>query len=171
MEKKHSNPLMIIAKTILLILTAIYPFFMVIMSGAGLVYNSDSYGGKLTRAGIILIVSGIIMTTGAILCMFRKNIPNIVALICSVGGFALCIMMLRLICFHADAAGWTDKYAMTPISDMYKARIVPSVAPAIIATAVSLIQIFSYDASEERRRRRKLREERENAPAPKIIDD
>ncbi len=170
-KKQKSSPLMIAAKAVMLCLTAVYPVFMVGLSGAGLVYNSDSYGSSITLTGVLLIVSGLIMALGAVLCLFRKNLPDIVSLVCSGGGLALCLVMLHRLCTHADAAGWTDKFAMTPISDMYRARIMPSIAPAALAAVIALIQLFSYEAAEERRRRREAREKRENAPAPKIIDD
>ena len=79
--------------------------------------------------------------------------------------------MMYKLCSHADAAGWTDKFAMTPISDMYRARIMPTIAPAATAVVVAVVQLFSYEAAEERRRRRLRRQEREDAPAPKIIDE
>lgn len=171
MEKKHANIFIIIAKVILIILTAVYPLFMVGLSGAGLIYNKESYGSNLAAVGTFLIASGFLMVLGTILCLPRKNLPNTVSLICSAGGLLLCLIMMFKLCSHADAAGWTDKYALTPISDMFRARIMPSIAPAVIAVIVALIQLFSYEAAEERRKRRKSRQERENAPAPKIIDD
>ncbi|MDO4862846.1 MAG: hypothetical protein Q4A05_01645 [Ruminococcus sp.] len=171
MEKKHQNPLIIAAKAVMLALTAVYPLFMVCMSGAGLVYNSDSYGSELAAVGVFLIISGLVTALGAVLCLSRRNLPNIVSVVCSVGGPVLCLAMMYRLCAHADAAGWTDKFAMTPISDMYRARIMPTIAPAAIAVVVAVIQLFSYEAAEERRKRRARRLERENAPAPKIIDD
>ena len=170
-KKRRSSPLMKAAKAVLLCLTAVYPVFMAGMSGAGLIYNGDSYGNEISAVGAALIASGLIMAAGAVLCLFRKNLANIVSLICSSGGLALCLVMLHKLCSHADAAGWTDKFAMTPISDMYRARILPCIAPAVIAAVIALIQLFSYEAAEERRRRREAREKRENAPSPKILDD
>lgn len=171
MEKKRKNPLIIAAKAVMLVLTAVYPLFMVCMSGAGLIYNRDSYGDKLAIVGVFLIISGLVVALGAVLCLSRRNLPNILSVVCSLGGLALCLFMMYRLCSHADAAGWTDKFAMTPISDMYRARIMPTIAPAAIAAVVAVVQIFSYEAAEERRRRRLRRQERENAPAPKIIGD
>ena len=54
MEKKRQNPLIIAAKAVMLALTAVYPLFMVCMSGAGLIYNKDSYGSA-SRGGICRI--------------------------------------------------------------------------------------------------------------------
>ncbi|MBO7395660.1 MAG: hypothetical protein J6U16_06035 [Ruminococcus sp.] len=167
MEKKRKNPFITAVKAVMLVLTAVYPLFMVCMSGAGLIYNRESYGSELAAVGVFLIISGLVMALGAVLALPRRNLPNIAAIVSSVGGLALCLAMLYKLCFHADAAGWTDKFALTPISDMYRARLLPSIAPAAIAAVVAAVQLFSYEAAEERRKRR----ERENAPAPKIIEE
>lgn len=165
--KKRLNPAIVTLKVILIVLTLIYPLFMVIMSGAGLVYNSESYGEDLTRTGILLIVSGAVMAAGSFLCIFRKNIASVV---CSCGGFALCMAMLYKLVEHADSAGWTNKFTLEAISSMYIHRIVPSAAPVVIAVTVALIQFFSYEAAEQRRMKKKLKEEKENQPAPPIIE-
>lgn len=168
---RRKHPLLTAAKVIMLILTAIYPLFMVTLSGAGIIYNKDSYGEELATVGTLLIVSGFIMAAGAVLCIFRKNLLNIISAVCSAGGLALCLDMMYKLCDHADRAGWTDNFSMTPISDMYKVRITPSIAPVAIALAIAAVQLFSYEAAEERRRRRQRRNEEENAPAPSIIDE
>ena len=144
---------------------------MVTLSGAGLIYNKESYGEELAAVGTLLVASGFIMAAGALLCIFRKNLLNTISAVCSAGGLALCLTMMYKLCDHADRAGWTDNFAMTPISDMYKARIFPSIAPAAIALVIAAVQLFSYEAAEERRRRRLRRSEEENAPAPSIIDE
>lgn len=165
MEKKRKNH--IILKIIMLVLTAVYSCTMTILSGAGLYYNRESYGEKLENIGILMIVSGILMTVGAVLCLFRKNILNIISLVFSCSGFALCMTMLYKLCDHADRAGWSDKYNMSPISDMYKSRIMPCIAPFVIAVAVAVLQLLSYEAAEQRR----IKKLKENAPAPKILDE
>lgn len=165
MEKKRKNH--IILKIIMLVLTALYSCTMTILSGAGLYYNRESYGEKLENIGILMIVSGILMTVGAVLCLFRKNILNIISLVFSCSGFALCMTMLYKLCDHADRAGWSDNYNMSPISDMYKSRIMPCIAPFVIAVAVAVLQLLSYEAAEQRR----IKKLKENAPAPKILDE
>lgn len=165
--KARLKPAMIVLKIILAVLTLIFPVFMVVMTGAGLIYNSESYGEELTRTGFLFIVSGALMAFGCLLCIIKKNI---VSLICSCGGFALCMGMLYKLVEHADAAGWSDKFTMERISVMYIQRIVPTAAPFIIAVVIALIQFFSYEAAEKRRQKKKLREEKENQPAPPIIE-
>ena len=165
MEKKRKNH--IILKIIMLVLTAVYSCTMTVLSGAGLYYNRESYGEKLENIGILMIVSGILMTVGAVLCLFRKNILNIISLVFSCSGFALCMTMLYKLCDHADRAGWSDKYNMSPVSDMYKSRIMPCIAPFVITVAVAVLQLLSYEAAEQRR----IKKLKENAPAPKILDE
>lgn len=167
LPKKNLSPAIVTLKVILILLTLIYPLFMVCMSGAGLVYNSESYGPELTRTGILLIVSGVVTAAGCFLCIFRKNIASV---ICSCTGFTLCMAMLYKLVEHADSAGWTDKFTMEAISSMYIHRIVPTVAPVAIAVTVALIQFFSYEAAEQRRIKKKIKEEKENRPAPPIVE-
>ena len=61
-NKKKKKPLLTAAKAVMLLLTAVFSLIMTIMAGAGLIYNGDSYGRKLVNIGIILIISGILMT-------------------------------------------------------------------------------------------------------------
>lgn len=163
---RKSSPLLKVLKVILAVLTLIYPLFMVILSGAGLVYNSDSYGAEITQTGVFLIVSGILMTLGTVLVLFRKNI---LPLILSSAGFALCLTMLFRLTDHADRAGWSDAVTMEPISAMYMTRILPVIAPYVLTVLIALIQFFSYEAAEKRRQKKQLREQKENEPAPPII--
>ncbi len=157
-------------KIIMMILTVIYSLVMVCLAGAGLIYNGDSYGSSITALGILLIVSGVLMTVGAALCLFRKNLPNIISIFFSVGGLALCLVMLFRLVDHADRAGWSDNYNMTPVSDMYISRILPVIAPVGLAVTAALIRLFSCEGAEERRMRKKKRIEEENKPVPKIVE-
>lgn len=163
---RKKNPFLFALKLLLVILTVIFPVLMVMLAGAGLLYNSESYGAELSRIGVLLIISGAVMTAGTVLVLLRKNIAS---LICSCTGFALCMTMLYRLTSHADSAGWSDAYTMEPASGMYMSRILPVIIPFSIAAVLSLIQFFSYDAREQRRLRKKLKEEKENEPAPPII--
>ncbi|MBQ8297158.1 MAG: hypothetical protein IJX77_05185 [Ruminococcus sp.] len=163
---KKKSPLMTAAKAVLIILTVIFSAAMVILSGSGLIYNADSYGRELVRVGYMLILSGVLLTLGAALVCFGKNIA---ALICSVPGFALCMFMLRKLTGHADNAGWTDNFSMEPISSMYLTRILPVIAPFVLTVVIALVQYFSYEESMKRREKKCLKEEKENEPAPPII--
>ena len=168
MVKKH-HTLINFIKILTLLLTAVYPVLMTCLSGAGLIYNRSSYGSSLTAVGVFLIISGAAMTAGAILCLPRRSVPNVLSVILSLCGLALCLAMLFRLTSHADRAGWSDIRTMTPVSDMYRSRILPVTAPACLSSVLSLIQLFSYEETEERRLKRKKREEEENRDTPKIL--
>ncbi|MBE6861420.1 MAG: hypothetical protein E7497_00775 [Ruminococcus sp.] len=162
--KRH--PVIYVLKWIMMILTVVLSVFIVCMVGAGLIYNHKSYGTKLTVVGILFILSGIFMVTGGVLACIKKNIAS---LSFTVSGFALCMYMLYLLADHADRSGWSDKYTMSPISDMYISRVIPVIIPVVLAVFIALVQFFSYEAAEARREKRRLKKEKENEPAPPII--
>ncbi len=159
MAKMKTPAVLVILRVIMLILTAVYPLMMVCLSGAGLVYNGDSYGGGMKTVGILLITSGIIMVSGAILSLFRRNILSVISITCSAGGLILCLAMLHKVASHADAAGWADNYTMNPISDMYMVRIIPAIIPAVLAIASAAVNLASSAKS------RRIKEESESAPS------
>lgn len=130
-----------IIKIIMIILTLVYPLFMNFMAGTGLIYNKDSYGGKMVLIGIFMIISGISMASGTFLCLSSKKAANIISLTCSVPGLILCLAMLYLLCSHADNAGWVDNYTMNPVSDMYRTRILPVIIPSALSTGISISHI------------------------------
>lgn len=163
---KSKKNVLTFLKIILIATTLIFPASMVIPAGAGLVYNGSSYGVHLIRIGWLLVLSGILMIAGSILVCLKKNIAS---LIFSCSGFTLCMLMLRLIVNHADAAGWSDKYTMELVSSMYLSRILPVIAPFALSAAIAVIQFFSYEAVQSRREKKRLKDERENRPAPPII--
>ena len=127
----------------MLILTAVYPLFMVTMSGAGLIYNRSSYGEKLCTVGVLLIVSGIAVTAGALLSLPEKRITAVLSLILTAGGLVLCLCMLSMLISHADSAGWSDSYTMEPVSGMYRRRIMPAVLPAVMAAGTAVSRLIT----------------------------
>lgn len=174
MSKKNihkKSPVMVILKVIMLALSLYYSLAMTALSGAGLVRNRASYGAELEKTGVFLIVSAALMTAGAILCLFRKNFPDIASIGLSVCGFALCMVMLQRLTGHADSSGWTDKYTLAPISDMYRARIMPCVIPAVLSVIIAAVQLCSYELSQQRRSAKKARQAKKNAPAPSVTGD
>lgn len=136
------SPLMTACKVITLMLSLWFSGAMTVLSGAGLIYNSDSYGAELKNTGIFLIISAVLMLSGAVLCLFRKKLPNILAILFTAGGLVLCLVMLHKLTDHADMSGWTDKYTMLPVSDMYTRRILPSIVPAALTAIIAAIQLF-----------------------------
>ena len=121
---------------------------MTALSGAGLIYNGESYGAELKNTGVFLIISAALMIFGAFLCLFRKKTPNILAIILALGGLVLCLVMLKQLTDHADSSGWTDKYTMLPVSDMYMRRILPSIAPCVLTAAIAAVQLKRFGAVE-----------------------
>ena len=138
--EKTSLPMKLL-KAAIVILSAIYCLFMPALTGAGLLYNSDSYGEKLTRIGALFIISAAIMSAAAVLCFFRKKAANIMAVIFSFSGTALCLAMLRKLCIHADKSGWSDKFTMEQISRMYERRLLPCIIPAALIIACAVIRM------------------------------
>ncbi len=130
-----------IIRIIMIILTLVYPLFMNFLAGTGLIYNKDSYGVKMVIIGILMIISGISMTSGTFLCLSSKKATNIISLTCSVSGLILCLAMLYLLCSHADNAGWVENYTMNPVSDMYRTRILPVIIPSALSTGISILHI------------------------------
>lgn len=164
---KKSTP-MTVLRVILAVLTLIYPVFMVGLTGAGLIYNSESYGESITRMGVVFIIAGAAMTIGTVLVLLKKNI---ISMIFNASGFALCMLMLAKLVDHADRAGWSNAHTMEPISSMYITRIIPVVMPFVLAITIALIQFFSYEEREKRRMRKQEKKAKENATAPSIVQD
>lgn len=154
-----------ILKIAAMLLTLCISCAMPVLSGAGLIYNRESYGIELERVGIFLILSGVFMTIGAVLCFFRKNIANISAIIFSSGGFILCMAMLSKLAAHADKSGWSDKYTMSPISDMYRSRLIPCVIPVALVIIAAVIQLLVYEPDKDGSERRN----HENEKAPSVL--
>ncbi|WP_173385476.1 hypothetical protein [Ruminococcus flavefaciens] len=168
MPRKRS-PLMTAAKAVMLVLSLVFSCAMPVLAGSGLLYNRESYGDDMAKTGIFMIISAILMTVGAVLCLFRKNLPNILSAVLSVGGLILCLAMLKILTDHADASGWTDKYTLSPVSGMYTARILPCIIPAVMAAVIAAVQLCSYDLREQRRARKARKLAEKNAPAPPIV--
>lgn len=155
----------------MLALSLYYSLAMTALSGAGLILNRSSYGAELEKTGFFLIASAFLMTAGAILCLFRKNLPDIASIALSLCGFALCMVMLHRLVSHADRSGWTDKYTLQPVSDMYRARIMPCIIPVALSVIIATVQLCSHELSQQRRAAKAARQAKKNAPAPSVIGD
>lgn len=140
MTEKSKKNILFFTKIFLIISTAVYPFFMVIMTGTGLICNGMVYGRNIMFTGIFLIFSGIIMTVGSICCIFRKKILNIVSVILWCAGIILCMTMLYKLCVHADRNGWSRN--LSPVSNMYKSRIFPVIVPFVTDLTLSVIRYY-----------------------------
>lgn len=134
---------MAICKAVTLLLSLWFSGAMTALSGAGLIYNSGSYGAELKNTGIFLIISSVLMISGAFLCLFRRKLPNIMAILFAIVGLVLCLVMLKKLTDHANMSGWTDKYTLLPVSDMYMRRILPSIVPAALTAIIAAVQLCS----------------------------
>ncbi len=141
MEKKKKKTLYMGYMIIMVILTAVYSLIMVCMAGAGLIYNGESYGRELVNVGIWLIVSGILMTTGAAVSFIKKRIFSIISAVLTIAGLGICLVMIYILCTHADSAGWADNYTMEPVSRMYRERLLPVIAPAVMTLGVDFFRV------------------------------
>jgi len=170
-RKKH--PYLNTAKAVMLVLTAVYPLFMACMTGAGIYYNRSSYGTVFANYGLLLILSGLLMTSGAILCLFRKNLTNLVSLFCTSTGLIMCLAILSKLVKRAKSHGWhgSGVYENVSASSLFQSRLLPCILPAGLAVVIALCQYFSYDLGEERREKKRRRDAAENAPTASIIDD
>ena len=72
LPKKKQSAAMTAAKVVMLVLTAVYPLFMTLMTAAGILTHRSSYGSYVTGMAVLLIVSGVSVTTGVILALPRK---------------------------------------------------------------------------------------------------
>lgn len=145
---------------ILMLLTAVYPVTMVMLSGAGIVYNRESYGSSLCIAGALLTVSGAAMTAGALLTLSRRRAAAAMSVILSAAGLVLCLCMLRMLTDHADRAGWSDALTMTPVSEIYRRRILPAAVPALLSAGDSVMKLVKLS-----------RAQKDAEDAPGILDD
>lgn len=141
MEKKKKKTLYMGYMIIMVILTAVYSLIMVCMAGAGLIYNGESYGRELVNVGIWLIVSGILMTTGAAVSFIKKRIFSIISAVLTIAGLGICLVMIYILCTHADSAGWADNYTMEPVSRMYRERLLPVIVPAVMTLGVDFFRV------------------------------
>ena len=168
MSKKNSkmlpekrSKLILAAKIMAILLSLYFSGAMTALSGAGLIYNRESYGTELRNIGIFLLISAALMVSGAFLCLLRKKIANILSAVFSSAGLVLCLVMLKQLTDHADLRGWTDKYTMLPVSDMYMRRIMPCIIPAALTVIIAAVQLRSEHRS------KKAAED--NAAAPPIV--
>lgn len=139
--RKSTAKTKLLLKALILVLSAVFCLFMPVMTGAGLIYNRTSYGGRLAFTGVLFIVSAVLMTVGAVLCGGGKKRKNVLSVIFSLSGFLLCMVMLRKLCLHADVSGWSDKFTMEQISRMYQRRLLPCAVPVAMAVIMSLLHI------------------------------
>ena len=163
--------LQIFLKLALVVTSLIYPLFMDMMTALGWTVNAQSYGAKFRILAAVVAVGALLMTAGVILVLCRKDIA---ALITGSLGFFPLICAVSIAASIAESAGWAPqseahlgKFAYQIWSD----RMLPTIAPYCLLVAVALLHYFSYEAASARREKRRRKEEFENRPAPKIVED
>lgn len=140
MEKKKKKTLYMVYVIIMVILTVVYSLIMVCLAGAGLIYNGESYGRELVNVGIWLIVSGVLLTSGAAVSFLGKRVFSVISAVITIAGLGICLVMVYILCTHADSAGWADNYTMEPVSRMYRERLLPVIAPAVMTLGVDFFK-------------------------------
>ena len=133
---------MLISKILLVLLTAVYPMFMVLLSGAGLLYNYQNYELKVCIIGVLLIVSSVFLTASALLCLPKNTRLNKLSVALSVSGLILCMTTLFELVNYADLNGWNRNFK--PISNMYKSRINPVFFQSLLDIIICYVQLRKH---------------------------
>ena len=155
--------LQIFLKIALVVTTLIYPLFMDLMTALGWTVNAHSYGAKFRILAAVVAVGALLMTAGVILALCKKDIAALVT--GSVVSIATSI---------AETAGWapqSEAHLGRFAYQIWADRMLPTIAPYCLLVAVALLHYFSYEASAARREKKRQKEEFENRPAPKIVED
>lgn len=123
--------------------TAVYPVFFNIMGGIGIIVKS---GNEHISDGIMLIVSSLLLTGGAVLAILRKNIASV---ICTAAGTVAAVYVIRTISLIAN----TDKLVM---------RHLPTVAVPVLTAVVLLLNFLDPEAVRRRAEKKRAKLESEN---------
>lgn len=163
--------LQIFLKLALVVTTLIYPLFMDLLTALGWTVNAHSYGAKFRILAAVVAVGVLLMTAGVILALCKKDIAALVT--GSVGFFPL-MGAVSIATSIAEAAGWapqSEAHLGRFAYQIWADRMLPTIAPYCLLVAVALLHYFSYEASAARREKKRQKEEFENRPAPKIVED
>ena len=112
--------------------------------------------------GYILIAGAVMLAAGTVLCLCRCSR---IAVLISSAGTVTAIVIMQLIANYADEAGFFSDIRNMPASAVYQQAILPTVIVTVLLIALSLMQFFSMDEVEKRKRRKQA----ENAEAPRIV--
>ena len=160
--------LQIFLKLALVVTTLIYPLFMDLLTALGWTVNAHSYGAKFRILAAVVAVGALLMTAGVILALCKKDIAALVT------GFFPLMGAVSIATSIAEAAGWapqSEAHLGRSAYQIWADRMLPTIAPYCLLVAVALLHYFSYEASAARREKKRQKEEFENRPAPKIVED
>ena len=175
--KKFAKTGRLLLRILLVLLTLVYPGFMAVMSAAGWHYNVtqgsypalfDSLAGWMYAGSFLLCAGTLLVLIGAKPRLWQCNAA---AGVMGVLGCAACMSALHRFCVYADQNFSGIGEGLRPVSDLYRVRLLPILAPALLLVCLSLWQAFSEEAREARIRKKHERDARENAPAPKILGE
>lgn len=161
----------------LVISTLVYPGFMAMLSAAGWMYNvrGGNYPDIFRSLAGWMFAGGGLLCAGTFLALLgakpRRWALNAVALPAGCAGCAACLSSLYRFCAYADQHFSGIGETMQPVSELYRDRLLPVILPTVLLAVLCLRQIFCEEAREYRIARKREKEIRENAPAPKILDD
>lgn len=151
--------------------TVIFALFIGLLTALGWNSGLNYQGDTFRRLAAFLAVAILLISAGCVLCMAKKDIA---AAVCAlVGGILSAAVSHRAIAIAYDQ-GWTSSasiYLERPVSDLWTQRLYPILIPAGMVLLCSVIHFFSYEAKIKREEKRRRKEEIENAPAPKIVED
>lgn len=167
-REKTRRRITLFLKILLIAATAVFVLCFDLLSGIGWISTYGSYDSAYTAMGVVMLVSVGLMTASAVLCMLKFNITAVVT---EIIGFSLAMFSLVKMMGYADELGWSSELTMQPASDIFRNRVLPTIAPFVLLLATAVLQYFSYDARVKRRIKKEEKERRENMPAPKIIED
>lgn len=175
--EKFSKIGKILLRIALMLSTLVYPGFMAMMSAAGWMHNveSGSYPDIFRSFAGWMFTGGGLLCAGALLALLGAKpklwVCNAAAAAAGCIGCAACLSSLYRFCAYADQHFSGIGETMQPVSQLYRDRLLPVLLPAVLLLVLSLWQIFDEPAREYRILRRREKEARESAPAPKILGD
>lgn len=178
MKHKYLQRIAGAALRILLIVSAlVYPGMMAMLSAAGWRYHAaqGNYPGIFNAYAFWMTLGGVLLLSGTVLCLMgaRKRLwlCNPAAVVCAGCGLWGCLWALQKFCLYADQNFSGVDGTMQPVSELYRDRISPVILPFLCICLLSAWQFFRYEARVYRKQQRIAAQEKENAPAPKILAD
>ncbi|MBE6854375.1 MAG: hypothetical protein E7501_01835 [Ruminococcus sp.] len=161
----------IFLRVLMILSTLIFALFIGLLTALGWNSSLNYQGDTFHTLAAVLAVAILLISAGTVLCMAKKDI---IAIICAlVGGIMSVAVSYRAIAIAYDQ-GWTSTtslYLDRPVADLWTQRLYPILIPAAMVILCSVLHFFSYEAKLKREENKKRREEKENAPAPKILGD
>lgn len=155
----------IVLRIVLIISTLWFCVFCDSMAALGWITAAragESWGLQFVDYGYIMLFAVVLMTVATVLCLCKINR---ISMVMSWSGCILAFAMMSKAVSYANDAGFYSTIRDMPASSVYQQAIMPTAVVSVILTALALMQYFSFDAAEKRRKRKAEKD----APAPKIV--